>query len=439
MKRWCAGLLIVLLGLAIVLSGCSSSHGAGNDSERAKLQEQIHGLVNQIRALNSENERLRREKQEMAQQLSAQYPTEKEEDIIATRKLAQLQVENERLTGEQNKLVQQLATAQRQLAEREGEREDLLRNLDALRQAFVREIARLQGDNERLAKEQAQLKDALERAQTQLSELGLSALSSQELEERARALQTELQNIQHEALQRKIESFRQSAALLETATCADAQAESVPECLEQKIALAVELTKRGSVTRAVGLYEQMLKDYPELAWRSERLAHTVTAAEIAWELGLLRESIARSTISDLTEQIATRLQIWQTYIEIYAASLYADDALWKLASLYSNGFRWSGSVHYDPAKAIERLKKILELPQIETTERLSDLWRAVTTTRTLTKVMVFEMLARGYEVALQNCQEALVWYERAIAETTDEQKKTDLTATVISLRAHCEE
>ncbi len=442
MKRWCAGLFIVLCGLALVLAGCSSPSGAGNDSERAKLQEQIHGLVNQIRALNSENERLRREKQELEQQLSAQYSTEKEEDLIATRKLAQLQVENERLTEDQNKLFQRLETLQQQLAEREGEREDLLRNLEALRQAFVREITRLQKDNERLAQEQTQLKDALEKAQMQLSELGqakaeLSTLSAPELAERARALQTELQNLQNEALQRKVESFRQSAALLGTATCAEVQAASVPECLEQQIALAIELTKRGSVTRAVGIYEQMLKDYPELALRSERLAQPITAAEVAFELGLLRESIARSTMSDLTEQIATRLQIWHNYIEIYSASLYADDALWKLAALYANGFRWSGSAHYDPTKAIEHLQKILALPQIETTERLSDLWRAVTTTRTFTKAIVLEMLARGYEVALQNCQAALVWYEKAIVETTDAQKKTDLTATVLSLRESC--
>lgn len=426
------GILISLVSISLFFSGCSPSSRADSDSERAKLQEQIHGLVNQISALNRENERLRSQNQELAQQVSAQYSTEKEDDMIATRKSAQLQAENERLTEEQNKLVQQLAQLQEQLAEREGEREDLLRNLETLRGTFVKELAPLQEENERLRQEQAQLKEKLER-----DSRTVTALSSQELAERARALQRELQDLQSEVLRRKIEEFRQSAQ--QTATCAEVQAESLSQCLEQQVALAVELTKRGSVTRAVTIYEQILKDYPELALSLSRVAHPVTSAEVAWELGLLRESIARSTISDLTEQIATRLGIWQTYLERYPDSPYTDDALWRLAFLYSNSFRWSGAnyAHYDPTRALESLKKTLELSQIETTDRLSDLWRGVATTRALTRAYLLEMLARGYEIALRDCQEALAWYERALAETADEQKKTDLTATVLALRESC--
>lgn len=426
--------LITFSLLFFSVSGCSSSSRADNESERAKLQEQIHGLVSQISALNRENERLRRQNQELAQQLSAHHAADPEDEVITQRKLAHVQAQAERLTAEQDKLVQQLVQLQQQLAEREQEREDLLRSFDALRQAFVREMTRLQEENERLRQEQAQLQERLER-----DSKALAALSLQELSERARALQGELRQLQGELARRKVEEFRQNA-LQQTVTCQEAQAESVTECLEQQIALAVELTKRGSVTRAVALYEQMLKDYPDLAISLSRVAQPITAAEVAWELSLLRESIARSTISDLSEQIKTRLDIWQAYLQAYPDSPYTDDALWRLAFLSSNSFRWNGAnyAHYDPTRALENLKKILELVQIETTDRLSDLWRGVATPRVLTRAYVFEIIARGYEIALQDCREALAWYERALAEATDEHKKSDLTATVLALRESCE-
>lgn len=429
------GMLIVLITISLLFfSGCSSSSRADSDAERAKLQEQIHGLVNQISALNRENERLRRQNQELSQQLSPHHATDPEDEVITQRKLAHVQAQAERLTAEQDKLVQQLVQLQQQLAEREGEREELLRSFDALRQAFVREMTRLQEENERLHQEQAQWQERLER-----DSKALAALSLQELSERARALQGELQELQGELARRKVEEFRQSA-LQQTATCKEAQAESVTECLEQQIALAVELTKRGSVTRAVAIYEQILNDYPDLAISLSRIAQPITAAEVAWELSLLRESIARSTISDLSEQIKTRLDIWQAYLEAYPDSPYTDDALWRLAFLSSNSFRWSGAnyAHYDPTRALEHLKQILELSQMETTDRLSDLWRGVAAPRALTRAYVFEMIARGYEIALQDCRGALAWYERALAETADEQKKTDLTATVLALRESCE-
>lgn len=440
-QRVLARLVLVLLGWGLVatLSGCSSSSKADDDQTKiAKLQEQVRGLVSQINTLNEKNQRLRYENQSLSQQLNTQQYATKEDEIVVSRKLARLQVENEHLAGEQSKLTQQLVALREQLSGLERERDEALKNLETLRETLLKEIARLQTENERLVAEQAQLAGALQQTQAR-TEKPLSEVSSQELEERALALYTEMRRLSDELLQRKIESFRQSVVSLESSTCAEAQTGTIDECLALKIALAVETTKRGGVQRALGIYEQMLKDYPELAMRVERLTRPIAAGDIAFEMGLLRESIARSTISDLNEQIAARLQIWQAYLEKHPTSLYADDALWRLASLYSNGFRWSGanSAHYDPTKAIESLKKILELPQIETTERLSDLWRGVTTARALTKASVFEMLGRGYETALQNCEEALVWYEKTIAETTDAQKKTDLTAMVLYLRESC--